>query len=349
MSIAAPSVRSTGLVTEVVIYLGGLATALLVTGAFILTFGGNPIVAYRMILQASVGSIAGLGQTLNKTTPLLFGGLAVALAMRGGLFNIGVDGQMYAGAIAATGAAYLLAASGPPDWLVVPVVLISGAVGGAVLTAIPAVLRAGWGVSEIFVTVMLNFVAQFLTEYLTTGPWNDPVAGEAISRLIPAGATLPMLDRQHGAHAGILLALAAALAVAWMLSRTWLGYQIRAAGDNPVAARLGGVPLLRITLVTLIASGGLAGLAGAVEVAGVYDRLILGLTPGYGILAILIAVLSRRAIAGVIIISLAFAILLVGSDSLQRSIGFPSSAVYVFQAVAVLSVLLAEAAARRRR
>ena len=349
MTIAVPPARPTGLFVEVMIYGGALATALIVTGVFIMAFGGNPLVAYRMILTTSVGSISGLGQTLNKMTPLLFGSLAVALAMRGGFFNIGVDGQMYAGAIVATWAAYLLAASAPSPWLAVPLVLASGVAGGAFLGAIPAVLRAGWGVSEIFVTVMLNFAAQFLTEYLTTGPWTDPMAGEAITRLIPPAAMLPLLDRQHGAHAGILVALAVTLAAAWVLSRTWLGYQIRAAGDNPIAARLGGVNLVRITLAALIASGGLAGLAGAVEVTGVYDRLILGLTPGYGILAILIAVLSRRAIAGVIVVSLAFAILLVGSDSLQRSIAFPSSAVYVFQAVAVLCVLLAEAAARRRR
>ena len=349
MSVAAPAARPSAIITEVVIYLGALVVAVLVTAGFIAAFGKDPLVAYRMILQASVGSAAGVGQTLNKATPLLLGSLAVALAMRGGLFNIGVDGQIYAGAIAATAGAFLLAGTALPARAAVPTVLALGTAGGALLGAIPAVLRAGWGVSEIFVTVMLNFVALFLTEYLTTGPWNDPVAGEAISRPIPSVAALPQLDPQQGAHAGIVLALAIGLTLAWLLARTWLGYQIRAAGDNPVAARLGGVNLVRITLVALIASGALAGLAGAVEVTGVYNRLILGLTPGYGILAILIAVLARRAILGVIAVSLGFAILLVGSDTLQRSIGFPSSAVYVFQAVTVLCVLLAEAAVRRRR
>ncbi len=349
VSLAPPAARPSVLATEVVIYLGALTVAVLVTAGFIAAFGGDPVVAYRMIVQASVGSAAGLGQTLNKATPLLLGSLAVALAMRGGFFNIGVDGQMYAAAIAATAGAFLLAGSTLPAWAAVSIVLAVGTVGGALLGTIPAVLRAGWGVSEIFVTVMLNFIALFLTEYLTTGPWNDHVAGEAISRPIPAAAVLPQLDPQQGAHAGIILALVIGLALAWLLARTWLGYQIRAAGDNPVAARLGGVNLVRIALVALTASGGLAGLAGAVEVTGVYNRLILGLTPGYGILAILIAVLARRAILGVIVVSLGFAMLLVGSDTLQRSIAFPSSAVYVFQAVTVLCVLLAEAAVRRRR
>jgi general nucleoside transport system permease protein len=349
MSVAAPAARRSAIATDIVIYLGALAVAVLVTAGFIAAFGKDPLAAYRMILQASVGSAAGAGQTMNKATPLLLGSLAVALAMRAGFFNIGVDGQIYAGAIAATAGAFLLAGSAVPAWAAVPALLATGTAGGALLGAIPAVLRAGWGISEIFVTVMLNFVAFFLTDYLTTGPWNDPVAGEAISRPIPAAAVLPQLDPQQGAHAGIVLALAIGLALAWLLTRTWLGYQIRAAGDNPVAARLGGINLVRITLVALIASGGLAGLAGAVEVTGVYNRLILGLTPGYGILAILIAVLARRAIPGVILVSLGFAILLVGSDTLQRSIGFPSSAVYVFQAITVLCVLMAEAAVRRRR
>ncbi len=331
------------------IYLAAVALAALVTGGFVAAFGADPLLAFRTIVQASLGSATGIAQTLNKTTPLLLGSLAVALAMQGGFFNIGVDGQIYMGAIAATGIGFLLAGPAAPAWLAVPAVLAAGALGGALLGAVPAALRARWGVSEIFVTVMLNFAAVFLTEYLTTGPWNDPIAGEAISRPIPSAAALPMLLPQGGAHTGILLALACALAVGWVLARTWVGYRIRAAGDNPLAARLGGINLAAVTLVTLIGSGAVAGLAGAIEVAGVHDRLILGLSPGYGVLAILIAVLSGRTAPGLIAGSFAFAILVVGSDALQRSIAFPSSAVYVFQAIVVLSVLLAGAAARRGR
>lgn len=347
MSVARRAVAAPAASTAV-IYLVAVGVAALITGGFVAAFGANPLLAFRTILQSSLGSVTGIAQTLNKTTPLLLGSLAVALAMHGGLFNIGVDGQIYAGAIAATGAGLLLSGQAVPPWQAVPAVLAAGVIGGAALGAVPAVLRARWGVSEIFVTVMLNFVAAFLTEYLTTGPWNDPIAGEAISRPITHAAALPMLIPQGGAHAGILLAITCTLAVGWTLTRTWLGYRIRAAGDNPVAARLGGVNLAAITLVTLTVSGALGGLAGAIEVAGVHDRLILGLTPGYGILAILIAVLARRTVAGLIAAALAFAVLLVGSDSLQRSIAFPASAVYVFQAVVVLCVLLAGGAARER-
>jgi len=215
--------------------------------------------------------------------------------------------------------------------------------GGALYGLIPAALRAYFAVSEIFVTVMLNFVAGFLTEYLATGPWNDPLAGEAITRPIPRAAALPMLLPRAGTHAGIVIALGAVAGVWWLLSRTVLGYQIRAVGDNPRAARIGGVPITAVTLFALTASGALGGLAGAVEVAGFHYRLILGLTPGYGVMAILIAVLARQRPVGAAVAAFFFAVLLVGSDSLQRSVGLPGSAVFVFQAVIVLTVLVAEA------
>jgi general nucleoside transport system permease protein len=203
-------------------------------------------------------------------------------------------------------------------------------------------------VNEIFVTVMLNFVAYYLTEYLTTGPWNDPVSGEAITRPIPEAANLPMLMPAAGAHAGILLALAASAAIAVLLGRTLLGYEIRAAGDNPRAARVGGVNLGRIALLTLTVSGALAGLAGAIEVAGYHNRLILGLTPGYGVMAILISVLGKKHPVGVAVASVLVAVLMVGADSLQRSVRLPASAGFVFQAIVVLCVLLVEARWARR-
>jgi ABC-type uncharacterized transport system permease subunit len=325
-------------------YAGALVVALAVLGGLVAALGGDAAGALAGLFRASLGSAAGLGQTLNKTTPLLLGSLAVLLGLRAGVFNIGVDGQIYAGAVAATGVAFLLA--GLPRGFAVPAVLLAGMVGGAVLGAIPGLLRARWGVSEIFVTVMLNFIAVFLVEYLSTGPWNDPTAGEAITRAIPPGATLPWLLPQAGAHAGVLLALGTALGVWALLYRTVFGYELRAAGDNPSAASLGGVPVARTVALALGASGALAGLAGAVEVSGFHYRLILGLSPGYGMMAILIAVLSRRHPLGAVAVSFGFAALVVGTDSLQRSVGLPASAVFVVQA-AVLLVLLAVEGLRR--
>jgi simple sugar transport system permease protein len=194
---------------------------------------------------------------------------------------------------------------------------------------------------------MLTVVAFSLTDDRTTGPWNDPVSGEAISRPIPAAAMLPMLLPEAGGHAGILVAIVAAALVAVFLGRSVLGYEIRAMGDNPRAARIAGIDLSRITLLTLAGSGALAGLAGAIEVSGYHNRLILGLTPGYGAMAILIAVLGKMQPLGVAVASVLVAVLMVGSDSLQRSVGLPASAGFVFQAIVVLCVLFVEA--RRAR
>ena len=327
-------------------YAAAILFALLVIGLLLALVGADPLVAYATILRASLGTLGGFGQTLNKATPLVLGALGVALAMRGGFLNVGVDGQIYLGAMCATGVAYLL---GPqtPAGLALPAVLLAGIGGGSLAVLPAALLRAAWGVSEIFVTVMLNFVFIELTDFLTTGPWNDPLAGEAISRPIPMPAQLPPLLPQAGAHPGILIALLVAGLVGWLLRQTLLGYSIRAVGDNPVAARVGGIALGPVALAALTASGAIAGLAGAIEVSGYHQRLILGLSPGYGYMAILLAVLGRRQALGVLLAGLGFAVLLVGSDSLQRSVRLPQSAVLVFQAIILLSILFVEVAGPR--
>jgi simple sugar transport system permease protein len=328
-------------------YFLAVALAAAVSALFIVAMRGDVLVAFRTIVTSSLGSLGGIAQTLNKTSPILLGSTAVMLARRGGFFNIGVDGQIYGGAIAATGIAFLGGASAPAPVLL-PLVLLAGVAGGAVFGMIPGALRGRWGVNEIFVTVMLNFVAFYLTEFLTTGPWNDPVSGEAITRAIPPTATLPMMLPEAGAHSGILLAVAVAVLVAGLLGRTILGYEIRALGDNPRAARVGGIAPGPITLITLAMSGALGGLAGAIEVSGYHNRLILGLTPGYGAMAILVAVLGKMRSLGVAVASFMVAVIMVGADSLQRSVGLPASAGFVFQAIVVLCVLFVDARAARR-
>ncbi len=322
-------------------YVVAAAVAAVAGALVIALMGGDVLSAYRSFLWSSLGTAGGFAQTLNKMCPLLLGGLAVGVARRAGYFNIGVDGQIYAGAIAATAVALALERAATPALAVL--VIAVGVIGGGLFAAIPGALRAWWSVNEIFVTVMLNFVAAFLTEYLTTGPWNDVMAGEAITRLIPDAATLPMLSVRAGSHVGIFIALAM-VGVVWLLiERTRWGFEVRALGDNARAARVAGIPTARITFAVLVASGALAGLAGAIEVTALHHRLILGLTPGYGVMAILIAVLGQSRPAGILVVSFAMAVLLVGSDSLQRSIGLPASAALVFQALIVLSVLFVDA------
>ncbi|MGI9148832.1 MAG: ABC transporter permease [Chloroflexota bacterium] len=327
-------------------YAVALMVALVLVGALLALVGADPLLAYATMVRASLGSLGSVGQTLNKATPLILGALGVAFALRGGFLNVGVDGQIYLGAICATGMAFLLGGQAPAA-LALPLVLLAGVLGGLLAVLPAALLRAVWGVNEIFVTVMLNFVFIELTDYLATGPWNDPLAGEAISRPIPLAAQLLPLPLT-GAHPGILIALLVAAIVGWVLRRTLLGYTVRAVGDNPAAARVGGIDLGRVAVTALAISGGIAGLAGAIEVSGYHQRLILGLSPGYGYMAILLAVLGRRQPFGVVVAGLAFAVLLVGSDSLQRSVRLPQSGVLVFEAIILLSMLFAEAVGRER-
>jgi simple sugar transport system permease protein len=340
--------RMRRILSEAFVYLLAVGLATIISALFVLAMQGDVLVAFRTIVVSSLGSAGGIAQTLNKLSPLLLGGVAVMLGLRGGFVNIGVDGQMYAGAIVTTAVAFALSGHHLSALVVLPAVVAAGAVGGAMFGLVPGVLRARWGVNEIFVTVMLNFVAYYLTEYLTTGPWNDASSGEAITLPIPTSADLPMLLPAGGAHCGVLIAIVVAVLVGLLLTHTVLGYEIRAIGANPRAARTAGIGIGRVTVITLTLSGALGGLAGGIEVAGYHNRLILGLTPGYGAMAILISVLGGNRSFGVGVAAAAVAALMVGADSLQRSVKLPASAGFVFQAIVVLCVLLVRARSARR-
>lgn len=334
---------------SVLAYALALALTLAVTTVIVVALGHDPIPAYRTALKDSVGTIGGLSQTLNRMTPLLLASLAFALGFKAGAFNIGMDGQIYAGAILATGVGFLLADLEVGRIVGLPVALLAAGVGGALWILLPAVMRVVWGVNEIFTTVMLNFVATLLVEYLATGPWNDPMAGEAITLPVPRGVTLPMLLARGGAHSGVILASIVALAAWAFLYRTRAGYELRAVGSNPLAAQMAGISLRRVHLLALLLSGAAAGLGGGIEVAGVHHRLLLGLTPDYGIMGILIAVLAGFHPVLLIPANFAFAVLVAASDSLQRTVGFPSAAVFMLQALVVIIVIGVQALQQRRR
>ncbi|SMB99759.1 simple sugar transport system permease protein [Thermanaeromonas toyohensis ToBE] len=335
------------LIWGILAYGGALLVMLLTMTLFIIGLGYNPLVAYQAALKDSLFSIGGIAQTLNRMTPLLLASLAFTIGMRGGVFNIGIDGQIYLGAILAGWVGIFLVGGVNIPWLQVPIVLIAGLVGGALYILVAAILRMVWGVNEIFTTVMLNFVALLLVEFLTTGPWNDPLTGEAVSVPITPGAVLPKLLPRGGAHVGVIIAILTAILIWWLLYRTVLGYEIRAVGSNWRASLFGGIAVRRVQFLALALSGALGGLAGAIEVAGVHERVLLGLTPNYGVMAILIAVLARGQPLALIPVSFIFGVLVAGADSLQRSIGLPAGAVFMVQGVAVLIVLLMEAVSLR--
>jgi simple sugar transport system permease protein len=269
------------------------------------------------------------------------------LAFRAGAFNIGAEGQFYAGAVAATWVGLTLA--GGPRVLVVPAVLAAGVLAGLLWAAVPVALRLRFGVLEVISTLLLNFVAEALVSWMVQGPLQESKHIYPQSDPLPLAARLPQLPGTR-LHFGLVLALALAVGL-WVIGRrTLAGFRLKATGANPVAARvMGGVNTGRVFAVALLGSGALAGVAGATEVSGTTFALFQNLSPGYGFTGIAVALLARLDPLGTIATGLLFAALEAGASAMQREAGVPAVAVYIVEAVVIVVVLLADAWRRRCR
>lgn len=269
----------------------------LAVGAVFLTLNGHaPAVVYAEMLRASFTTRFGIADTLVSATPLIFTGLAAAVTFRFHLYNIGGEGQLYVGAIFASGAALAMGEAVPAP-LAVVAVLAAGAIGGTLWMTVPAVARAWLGTSEIITTLLLNYVALFWMQYLIFGSasfWRDPAATNfPQGQRIPDPSRFPSLGLTR-IHLGLLIGLLTVVAVWILLTRTRLGYQFRVFGGSPAAARYAGIPVRRTVLVLLLLSGGLAGLAGAAEIGGRALQLDpSGLAVGFGYTGIIVAALAR--------------------------------------------------------
>ena len=306
--------------------------------------GAEAGVAIRALVVGSVGSTANVAATLLRATPLLLTGAAVMLAFRSGVFNIGAEGQFLVGALAAA-----VVGTGPgPEagrWLLV---LAAGAAAGAGWAAIAAGFRIGREVNEVITTILLNFVALYLVSYAVDGPLQEAAGQYPQSDLLRDGAMLWRPIAGSRLHAGVALAFVVALLVGVLLSRTALGLRLRAAGSNAPAARLAGFPVLRDLTVAFALSGAIAGLAGAVEVAGVTGRLYERISPGYGYTAIAIALLGGLRSGGVIAAALFFAALSAGASAMERSAGVSSVLVLAVQGATLLVVAMLNVSLLRR-
>lgn len=294
--------------------------------------------ALTALARGAVGSWdALLSGTLVRATPLLIAGLAITLAFRAGVLNIGAEGQLLMGAAAAT--ALGLAWHGPA-WLTVGGLLLAGALAGGCWAAVAATLRLRFGVLEVISTLMLNFVAQYLLGWLVRGPMQEPTRIYPQSATLDTVARLPIVIPGSRLHAGFLLGIVLAVALAILLRRTAAGFRIRLVGANPVAAvSAGRVDAAVVAFGAFIASGALAGFAGAVEVSGVTFALYENLSPGYGFSAIAVALLARLNPLGVIGTAVLFGALEAGAVSMQRDAAVPSVVVNVVEAVLILLVV----------
>lgn len=325
-----------------------VALALLLVGGLIALMGVNPVEAYQALWRSAFGTRNGIGETLIRTTPLLLTGLAVLVAFRCGIWNIGAEGQLYMGAL---GAALVgIMSDSLPTVIHLPLVVAAGFAFGAAYGAIPGLMRAYRGANEIITTIMLNYIAIFFVGYLVTGPMRDPglLLPQPQSPIIASAARLSKIISGTRAHSGIFIALVAAFVVYVLLWKTVAGYRIRAVGENPDAARFGGISVPRNIVLAMAISGGLAGLAGMAEVAGVRGYLIDNLSPGYGYTAIAVALLGGLHPAGVTLSAFFFAGLLAGADGLQRSVGVPTATVLIIQGL-VLVFVIGRRAVRWRR
>jgi simple sugar transport system permease protein len=329
--------------------LAALALTLAMAAVGLRVGGYDPGLAGRALVEGALGSSGAiLSVTLVRTVPLLFTGLAVALAFRAGVWNIGAEGQLYAGAVAASWVGLAAAGTTLPAWLLVPSVLAAAAAGGMVWAAVPALLKVRQGVGEVITTLLMNFVALHLVGWLVRGPLQESRGVFPQTDPIAAAARLPRLVPGTRLHVGFALAVALAVALWLFLRHTRAGFAVRAVGASPAAAAtVGGFSTPRVVLGVFLASGALAGLAGAGEVAGVTFALYDNLSPGHGYTAIAVALLAGLNPLGVVLTSVFFGVLEGGAGAMQRTAGVPAAWVSAVEALAILSLLALDRGVRR--
>jgi ABC-type uncharacterized transport system permease subunit len=307
--------------------------------------GANPLAVLGQIAVGAVGSKFALLETLNRATPLIFTGLAAAVAFRARLWNIGAEAQLYLGAIVAV----LLGTGALPGLLVLPVTGLVAAMAGGLLLLGPVLMKTKAGVDEVVTTLLINFILLLLVSYLLEGPMKDPMGmGWPKSAPLVAEARLPRIVEGLRLHWGFALALLAAGAIWIIQTRTKLGYEIRAVGLNIHAARFAGIPVNRVLVKTALLSGGLAALAGWSEVAGLKGHLSLDLSPGFGYTGIIVAMLALLHPLGVVVSALFVAGVFVGSDAMSRAAGVPTYIADIVLALALLYMVLALGLTRYR-
>ncbi len=319
--------------------LMAVVAALIVCAGLVLWAGEPVFHAYGLLFKGAAGSRFALTETLTRATPMILTGLAAAIAFRAKLWNIGGEGQFYVGALTATWLGSGMVTL--PIWLMIPFLLVTGALAGGLLLLIPAILKNRLKVDEVVTTLLLNFIVLLFVNYLLEGPLKDPMSmGWPQSASIIDEGVLPGIVSKSRLHLGFLIALAAAI-IAWAIMRfTVWGYEIRAVGYNAAAAAFSGIGVNRTIVLTALLSGGLAGIAGVGEVAGTKGYLTLDLSPGFGYAGIAVAMLAALHPLAVIASAIFLAGIYVGADSMSRAINVPTYIADVIVATCVLSVLV---------
>lgn len=334
------------------IAIGAIVTILAVTGSAFVIAGANPIDAYAAYFITPLTREFTLLELLNKATPILFTGTAVAIAFRAGYWNIGVEGQLLMGAVAAAGIGQIT--HGWPPIVVLPMMVGGGALAGAAWALVPALLRVKMGIDEVVTTLLLNPVALLLVQGLLHGPWKDPETGFPESPRIAEAAEFPQLSEfipfigRSRLHLGFVIAIVVIVITWYVLSRTSTGLRVRAVGLSPHGARFAGIKVERTLLRVALLSGAIAGIAGVSEVAGIQFRLTEGVSPGFGYTGVVVAMLGGLTLPGVLLAGLLLGDLSVGASSAVRSLQIPSQVGDIVQGTLLLVVIAAVAIYRWR-
>lgn len=320
--------------------LAAIAATLLLVSLLVLAAGASPLSMFYLVARGAAGSQFALLETLTRATPLIFTGLAVAVAFRAKLWNIGAEAQLYIGGVVTvvlgTGALPL------PSFILIPVLVAATMAAGALLLLGPAVLKTRFGVDEVVTTLLLNFIVLLFVSMLLEGALKDPMGlGWPQSQKVIAEAQLPRLIQGKRLHLGFVIAIIAAVVVWVITKKTMLGYEMRAVGHNPEGARFVGIPVNRVLMKTALLSGGLAALAGFSEVSGLKGNLTLDLSAGYGYTGIVVAMLAMLNPLGVIVSAIFVAGIFVGADAMSRAAKVPSYIADVMVATSLLTMVVA--------
>jgi ABC-type uncharacterized transport system permease subunit len=331
--------------------LGAIVVALILGGIVLALVGGNPFRAYAHIARASFGSIGVFSDTLVKATPLIFTGLACTMAFRMKLWNIGAEGQLYMGAFAAS--AVVLTPVLPEDTPLIIMLLTMGVAGfmaGAIWGFVPGILKAKLNVNEVVTTLMMNYIAISWNNFFIYAVWSE--GGFQMSRVFPKSAWMPRLSdfaaqipalRGLTTHLGLIVGLIAAIVLYWVAFRSRWGFEIDLTGDNPRAARYAGINIVRNTVLVMMLSGGMAGLAGMSEISGVVHRLQGAFSPGYGFSGIIVAWLAKLNPLAVVPVSILFGALLLAGREIQ-----PSGVPKLIQGIILFCLITSEVLLRYR-
>ena len=331
---------------NVIIPVAAVIFGLFAGGVLFYILGVNPFEAYWAVLNGAFGSIYGLSEIVTKAIPITLTALAGLICYKMLIWNIGAEGQLCMGAIATVAAVRYMFVD---NWAAMFVIMfIAAALAGGLWGGIAGFLKAKWNVNETITTLMLNYVAINISEYFIYGPWKDPMSwGFPFTANFPDAARLWVWGNSR-IHAGIFIALAIAAILQIVLKRSKWGYEIRVIGENPRAARYGGMDIAKNILLVTFIGGAIAGLAGMGEIAGLHGRMSRGFTMGYGYTGITVAWLSRLSPIYVPLVSFLLGVLLVGGDTLQVVMGLPMASIQILQGLILFSVLAAETLSRFR-